>query len=100
MTMHFFGDSWTAGCELNGYISLEMKLSSGYNERFAHMLSHENKCAHLMKDLAYPAIIGKSLNESIVNHGITASSQDRMLYEFNNTDFCINIAFSEILFNG
>ena len=86
MTMHFFGDSWTAGCELNGYISLEMKLSSGYNERFAHMLSHENKCAHLMKDLAYPAIIGKSLNESIVNHGITASSQDRMLYEFNNTD--------------
>lgn len=84
MTIHFFGDSWTAGCELNGYITEKLEISTVYNKQLAHALTHENNCMHLMKDLAYPSIVGNILNETVYNHSITASSQDRMLYEFFN----------------
>jgi len=86
MTMHFFGDSWAAGCELNGYITHNLKRTKSYNKQLAHALTHENNCIYLMKELAYPSIVGNMLNEPIDNHGITASSQDRMLYEFNNAN--------------
>jgi len=80
--IHFFGDSWTAGCELNGYITEEFTVISQYNKHLADARQHEISCENIMKQMAYPSIVGSMLNIPIVNYGITASSQDRILYEF------------------
>jgi len=84
--IHFFGDSWTAGCELNGYITEEFTVISQYNKHLADARQHEISCENIMKQMAYPSIVGSMLNIPIVNYGITASSQDRILYEFTHAN--------------
>jgi hypothetical protein len=61
MTIWFFGDSWPAGCELELF------------------LDTKDTSITAVPELAFPAMVGKLLNKTVINMAKTGASQEFMI---------------------